>query len=65
MDKSVNGFKVDPSVFVVGASHDNVTALVPSTTARVVVPDMVPNVAVIVVVPAFHACASPLEPVAL
>jgi len=66
MDRSVTGFNEDPSVFVVGASHVNVTIPLPElVTVSVAVPAMLPDVAVIVVEPATTAVASPLDPAAL
>jgi hypothetical protein len=63
MVKSVAGFKVEPSVFIVGASHVNV--ITPPETASVAVPVMLPDVAVIVVEPVATDVARPLEPTAL
>lgn len=60
------GFKADPSVFVVGASHDNVTTPLPvPVTVSAAVLVMLPDVAVIVVEPAATEVAKPLEPDAL
>ena len=64
MDRSVAGFREDPSVFVVGASHVNVITPLP-VIVRAAVPDMLPDVAVIVVKPAATDVAKPLEPAAL
>jgi hypothetical protein len=64
MDRPVSGFKEDPSVFVVGASHVKVTTPPPVTVSKVV-PAMLPDVAVIVVEPAATDVANPLEPAAL
>ncbi len=64
MDRSVSGFKEDPSVFVVGASHVKVTTPPPVTVSKVV-PAMLPDVAVIVVEPAATDVANPLELAAL
>jgi hypothetical protein len=64
MVRSVAGFKGDPSVFVVGASHVKVTTP-PPVTVSVAVPTMLPNVAVIDVEPAATDVAKPLEPTAL
>ena len=63
-DRSVAGFREDPSVFVVGASHAKDTTPLP-VTASVAVPETLPDVAVIVVEPAATEVASPLEPAAL
>ena len=63
-DRSVAGFKEDPSVFVVGASHAKVTAP-PTVTVSVAVSETFPDVAVIVVEPAATEVAKPLEPAAL
>jgi len=51
-------------VFVVGASHVNVTAP-PPVTVSIAVPEMLPDVAVIVVEPTATDVAKPLEPAAL
>jgi hypothetical protein len=51
-------------VFVVGASHAKVAAP-PPVTVSVAVPEMLPDVAVIVVDPAATEVARPLEPAAL
>ena len=51
-------------MFVVGASHVNVTVPLP-VTVRTVVPEMLPDIAVIVVKPAATDVARPLEPAAL
>jgi hypothetical protein len=64
MDRSVAGFKKDPSVFVVGASHVNVTTPLP-VTVSVAVPAMLPDIAVIVVEPAATDVVKPLELAAL
>ena len=64
MDRSVTGFKEDPSVFVVGASHVNVITPLPVTVSAAV-PEMLPDVAVIVVEPAATDVAKPLETAAL
>ena len=61
MDRSVAGFKKDPSVFVVGASHVNVTTPLP-VTVSVAVPAMLPDIAVIVVEPAATDVAKPFGP---
>ncbi len=63
MVRSVAGFKEDPSVFVVGASHVNVTT--PPVTVSVAVLVIPPDVAVIVVEPAATDAAKPLDPTAL
>ena len=55
---------MDPSVFVVGASHVNVTTPL-LVTVSVAVPAMLPDIAVIVVKPAATDVAKPLEPAAL
>jgi hypothetical protein len=55
---------VDPSVFVVGASHVNVTTPL-LVTVSVAVPAMLPDIAVIVVKPAATEVTKPLEPAAL
>ncbi len=60
MVRSVTGFKGDPSAFVVGASHVNVTTP-PPVTVSVAVPVTLPDVAVIVVEPVAPAVANPLE----
>jgi hypothetical protein len=64
MDRSVAGFREDPSVFVVGASHVNVTTPL-LVTVSVADPVMLPDIAVIVVKPAARDVAKPLEPAAL
>jgi hypothetical protein len=64
MVRSVAGFKKDPSVFVVGASHVKVTAP-PPVTVSVAVPTTLPNVALIDVDPMATDVARPLEPPAL
>jgi len=51
-------------VFVVGASHAKDTTP-PPVTVRVVVPEMLPEVAVIVVEPVAADVALPFEPAAL
>jgi hypothetical protein len=63
-DRSTAGFKEDPSVFVVGAFHPKVTTP-PPVTVSVAVPEMLPDVAVIVVDPLATEVANPLEPAAL
>jgi hypothetical protein len=63
-DRSVAGFKEDPSVFVVGASHAKDTTP-PTVTVSVAVSETLPDVAVIVVEPAATEVAKPLEPAAL
>jgi hypothetical protein len=65
MDRSVAGFKEDPSVFVVGATHVNVAVPPPPVTVSVAPPVTLPDIAVIVVEPAATAVAKPLEPAAL
>jgi len=62
--RSVTGFKVDPSVFVVGASHVKVTTP-PPVTVSAAVPTVLPDVAVIVVEPTATGVAKPLDPAAL
>jgi hypothetical protein len=62
--RSVAGFREDPSVFVVGASHVNVTTPL-LVTVSVADPVMPPDIAVIVVKPAATDVAKPLEPAAL
>jgi hypothetical protein len=52
-------------VFVVGASHTNVTAPPPPVTVIVAVPEMPPDIAVIVDEPVATGVANPLEPAAL
>ena len=51
-------------MFVVGASHVNVTTP-PPVTVSVAIPEMFPDAAVIVVEPAATDVANPLEPAAL
>jgi hypothetical protein len=64
MDRSVAGFREDPSVFVVGASHVNARTPLLVTVSRAV-PAMLPDIAVIVVEPTATDVAKPLEPGAL
>ena len=64
MDRSVAGFREDPSVFVVGASHIKVTTP-PPVTESAAVPTTLPNVALIDVEPTATDVAKPLEPTAL